>query len=115
MMAKWHSEVPGPRFVFCLLAHLTFTYDPSRDRPTSSVIGESMPIVQHQELRRFGYDVFKAAGIPDEDARIVSEHPVHSNLFGHDSHGVSHRPRYAQGMKRGYPNWEDREVVKDTP
>lgn len=74
-----------------------------------------MPIVQHRELRRYGYEVFKAAGLPDEDARIVSEHLVNSNLYGHDSHGVWFVPRYAQGMKKKYYRWEDREVVKDTP
>jgi uncharacterized oxidoreductase len=74
-----------------------------------------MPIVQHEELRRFGFEVFKSAGLPDDDAKIVSDHLVNSNLCGHDSHGVWFVPNYAWEMRERYKSWEDHKVIKDTP
>ena len=60
-----------------------------------------MPIVHHEVLRTFVYDMYIAAGGVEEDARIVSDHVVDSNLAGHDSHGVINAPNYARGMKGG--------------
>ena len=59
-----------------------------------------MPIVSHKVLREFVYDIYKGAGGTDEDARIVSDHIVDSNLAGHDSHGVINAPNYIGGMSR---------------
>ena len=36
-----------------------------------------------------------------EDAKIVSDHVVDSNLAGHDSHGVINAPNYIGGMQGG--------------
>lgn len=74
-----------------------------------------MPVIQHDALRRFAYDVFCAAGIPDDDARIVSDHLVESHLLGHDSHGTWFVPAYARGMKNKYARWEDHEVIRENP
>jgi uncharacterized oxidoreductase len=74
-----------------------------------------MPIVQHEVLRKLSYDVFMATGIPEEDARIVSDHLVTSNLVGHDTHGVWWVPRYGRAMMERRVTWEDREVLRESP
>ena len=73
-----------------------------------------MPIVHHEVLRTFVYDMYIAAGGVEEDARIVSDHVVDSNLAGHDSHGVINAPNYARGMKGG-PATDKLEIVRETP
>ena len=74
-----------------------------------------MPVIQHQPLRKLAFEVFRAAGLSGEDAGIVSEHLVDSNLAGHDSHGVWCLPRYVPGMRENYVTWEEREVLRETP
>ena len=37
-----------------------------------------MPIVSHDVLRKFVYDIYRGAGGTEEDARIVSDHVVDS-------------------------------------
>ena len=73
-----------------------------------------MPIVHHEVLRTLVYDMYIAAGGVEEDARIVSDHVVDSNLAGHDSHGVINAPNYARGMKGG-PAAAKLEIVRETP
>ena len=74
-----------------------------------------MPIVQHDMLQPLCFDIFKATGIPEEDADIISTHLVDSHLAGHDSHGTWLLPGYARGMKHGYVRWEEHEVVRENP
>jgi LDH2 family malate/lactate/ureidoglycolate dehydrogenase len=74
-----------------------------------------MPIVQQAPLRQLSFEIFKATGIPINDARIVSDHLVDNHLAGHDSHGVWFLPGYARSMKNDYVRWEDREVVRENP
>ena len=71
-----------------------------------------MPIVSHKVLREFVYDIYKGAGGADEDARIVSDHVVNSNLAGHDSHGVINATNYIGGMAGG-PSAEKMEIVRE--
>ncbi len=73
-----------------------------------------MPTVDHNVLRKFVYDMYIGAGGVEEDARIVSDHVVDSNLMGHDSHGVINAPNYAGGMSGG-PSTDKMEVVRETP
>ncbi|MCZ6678844.1 MAG: Ldh family oxidoreductase [Candidatus Poribacteria bacterium] len=73
-----------------------------------------MPTVSHTVLRKYVYDMYIAAGGVEEDARIVSDHVVDSNLMGHDSHGVINAPGYANGMKGG-PSADKMEIVRETP
>ena len=73
-----------------------------------------MPIVQHTVLRKFVYDMYIAAGGVEEDARIVSDHVVDSNLAGHDSHGVINAPTYVNGMIGG-PSANKLGIVRETP
>ena len=82
-----------------------------------------MPVVRHEVLRELSFEICKAAGIPVEDARIVSDHVVNSNLKGHDSHGVWYLPWYVRGkkghrvggMREQYVRWEEHEVVRESP
>ncbi len=73
-----------------------------------------MPTVSHTVLRKFTYDIYRAAGGTEEDARIVSHHVVDSNLAGHDSHGVINAPNYIGGMGGGGAV-DKLEVVQDSP
>jgi LDH2 family malate/lactate/ureidoglycolate dehydrogenase len=74
-----------------------------------------MPVLQHDVLRRLVCNIFEATGIPAEDAGMVSDHLVNSQLFGHDSHGTWFVPGYARGMVNGYTPWEDHQVVRENP
>ncbi len=60
-----------------------------------------MPVFSPQQLTRISRDVFIAAGVEHEEARIVAEHLVDSNLAGHDSHGVLRIPEYVDWMEAG--------------
>jgi hydroxycarboxylate dehydrogenase B len=60
-----------------------------------------MPTIQHTTLRDFGYAIFEAAGVPADQARVVTDHLVESNLMGHDSHGVLHMAGYLRGLLAG--------------
>jgi uncharacterized oxidoreductase len=74
-----------------------------------------MPIVREDDLRRLAHDIAAATGIPGDDARIISDHYVDSNLLGHDSHGVWFLARGARGLKDRYVKWEEHEVVRENP
>ena len=73
-----------------------------------------MPTVSHVVLRKFVYDIYRAAGGTREDAKIVSDHVVDSNLAGHDSHGVINAPNYIGGMQGG-PATDKLEIVRESP
>ncbi|MCG9127243.1 Ldh family oxidoreductase [Candidatus Poribacteria bacterium] len=72
-----------------------------------------MPVVSHIVLRKFVYDIYRAAGGTEEDAKIVSDHVVDSNLVGHDSHGVINAPNYIGGMSGG-PSVDKMEIVRES-
>ena len=72
-----------------------------------------MPNISHDILRDVAFRIFRATGLPEEDARIISDHQVDSNLCGHDSHGVWLLPRYVGSMKDGYVGWDAHEVVRE--
>lgn len=72
-----------------------------------------MPTLHAEPLQELSFRIFQTAGMPEEDARIVAEHLVNSNLVGHDSHGVWHLPHYVRGIQRGYVPWEEREVLRE--
>ena len=73
-----------------------------------------MPVIQHNPLRQFSCGIFKAAGIPEDDARIISDHLVDSNLAGHPSHGVWCVPGYVDIMRENYVRWDERDVLRET-
>jgi LDH2 family malate/lactate/ureidoglycolate dehydrogenase len=74
-----------------------------------------MPIVNPDLLRQLCLDILAAAGLPQEDASIIGEHLVTSNLKGHDSHGVTRLPWYIEQFGEGYVSWDERDVVRETP
>ena len=47
------------------------------------------------ELTTFGSDVLEALGVPEPDARLVSDSLVTADLWGHPSHGMLRLPWYA--------------------
>ncbi len=60
-----------------------------------------MPVIDHDELRRFGRRVFAAGGSSEEEAGIIIDHLVEANLNGHDSHGVGMIPTYLRNLGNG--------------
>jgi len=58
-------------------------------------------VVGHEELWRFIRDILVAHGARPDDAGIVAEGLVWSNLRGGDGHGIARLPRYLQMIKRG--------------
>lgn len=58
-----------------------------------------MPTVTADALRRIGYAFFAAVGCRPTDAKIVTDHLVQSNLYGHDSHGIVHMERYGRAVQ----------------
>lgn len=75
-----------------------------------------MPILSHVILRKCGYAIFEAAGLPEDQARIVTDHLVDANLVGHDSHGIHRMPGYARGVRDGgIRPAGNHKVVRETP
>jgi LDH2 family malate/lactate/ureidoglycolate dehydrogenase len=54
-----------------------------------------------EQLKKLGVAMFEAAGVPSEEAEIVTEILVSTSLHGVDSHGVRAIPRYIKGIKEG--------------
>ncbi len=74
-----------------------------------------MPVVQHDILDRIAFDVFSAAGMPEDEARIVADHIVTANLLGHDSHGVWYISRYGEQALESHVGWDKHEVLRESP
>jgi len=75
-----------------------------------------MPSVQHTFLRSFGYSLFEAAGLPEDQAVIVTDHLVDANLTGHDSHGIIRTPGYLRGlMSGGIQPAGNHKIVREAP
>ena len=60
-----------------------------------------MPVFTHERLRQYAAPVFEAAGVPSDEARIVTDALVDANLAGHDSHGVMRLPSYINWIEAG--------------
>jgi len=75
-----------------------------------------MPVFTADQLKDLGIKIFKALGATEEEARIVSEFLVKSNLAGHDSHGVIRIIQYVNEIQKGriIPGAAI-EVVRETP
>ena len=73
-----------------------------------------MPAVQHDRLRAVVAEICRRAGGTADDAAVVADHLVLSNLFGHDSHGIGMLPRYVEAIAAGKLDpHAHAEVVKD--
>ena len=73
-----------------------------------------MPVVQHDVLERIAFDVFSAASMPEDEAKIVASHIVTASLLGHDSHGVWYISRYGDMALEGHVDWSRHEVLKES-
>lgn len=67
-------------------------------------------------LRNAATKIFIGCGSPSEEAAIVADDLVESNLLGYDSHGVIRCETYVEFVSKGQakPGAEIR-VVKETP
>ena len=75
-----------------------------------------MPTIDHMVLRDYGYAIFQAAGIPEDQARILTDHLVEANLMGHDSHGVMHINGYVRQIRAGNMHpVGNHKIVRETP
>ena len=60
-----------------------------------------MPIFHAERLMQFTQEVFEACGSPSQEAAIVADHLIGSNLLGVDSHGVMRIPQYVREVREG--------------
>ena len=66
--------------------------------------------LQAEDVVAHGVAIMEAVGMPAEDARLVSESLVTSDMWGHPSHGrlrlpwyvTGDRPRNRQHLRRGH-------------
>jgi len=57
--------------------------------------------IKPDRLHAFTMAICRADGSSDQEARLVADHLVLANLFGHDSHGVGMIPHYIQNTGVG--------------
>ncbi len=57
--------------------------------------------VPSDALRAFGQSVLVATGVPEDDARLLSDSLVVAELWGHSSHGMLRLPWYVQRIRTG--------------
>lgn len=75
-----------------------------------------MPVITHTTLQRFGLAIFQAAGVPEDQAKILTGHLVEANLVGHDSHGVMRIPGYVRQLLDGSTQpVGQQKIVRETP
>jgi LDH2 family malate/lactate/ureidoglycolate dehydrogenase len=60
-----------------------------------------MPIFTDSQLRELGTKIFEAVGVQTDEAALVANCLVKSNLRGMDSHGVMRIPVYVQRVQKG--------------
>ena len=60
-----------------------------------------MPTLPAAVLTDFVIDLFRASGVPEDEARLVATSLVASNLRGHDSHGVMRATQYIGFVRDG--------------
>ena len=60
--------------------------------------------IPFRRLEDYSASILSAAGLPEEDARLVAESLVDANLRGVDSHGISRIPIYAKRLQLGLVN-----------
>ena len=63
-----------------------------------------MPSIDSKPLNNFVQRMLEAANIPTQDAHLVSESLVNTNLAGHDSHGVIRVTQYLESIEKGLIN-----------
>lgn len=70
-----------------------------------------------ETLREFTLEAFRRVGVPEDDARIVTDNLIESNLRGVDTHGITRLlPIYIRRLKEGIVNPRpDIKIVQDSP
>jgi len=78
---------------------------------------ETRPYVQWELINSFMIDVFKAYGVPEEDAKICADVLLESDRRGIESHGCNRfKPIYLDRIKNGtLLPVTNCEIVKETP
>jgi len=61
-----------------------------------------MPVFTPEYLHKVTYNIYRAKGVPEDEAEIVATHQVKANLVGHDSHGVIHIREYCERIDKGH-------------
>ena len=64
-----------------------------------STVGEVR--VAPDRLHAFTMAICRADGSSEQEAKLVADHLVLANLYGHDSHGVGMMPAYIQNTTTG--------------
>jgi len=62
---------------------------------------DNMPVFKADQLKKVGVSIFEAVGTPHDEAELIVELLVKSNLCGHDSHGVMAIPWYINQILDG--------------
>ena len=57
--------------------------------------------INSESLYELVFSIFKSLGSEKDEADIIAEHLVESNLVGHDSHGVIRIPKYLEQVLTG--------------
>ena len=61
-----------------------------------------MPLIPADVLRPLLRSIYEAAGVPADEAVIVTDHQVEANLVGHDSHGAMLTGDYIARIDKGH-------------
>jgi hydroxycarboxylate dehydrogenase B len=68
-----------------------------------------------EPMRQWIFDLWRAAGSAEPEARLTADHLVGANLAGHDSHGVGMVGRYVRSLQAGGLQLNQRlSVITDT-
>jgi len=72
-------------------------------------------LIQAEPLNNLVSTILKKGGSCIEEAQVVADHLVRSNLAGHDSHGVGMLPLYVRMLKEDFlrPNQKPELVNAD--
>ena len=71
-------------------------------------------LIKHDRLIDISTSILEAAGAPEKNARLESEHLVEAKLKGHDSHGVGMVSSYVRSILAGLVKVDrDAELIND--
>ena len=78
---------------------------------------ENRPYISWELVGNFMVDAFKAAGLPEEDAKICADVLMESDRRGIESHGVNRfKPIYLDRINAGIlKTTTEYEILKETP
>lgn len=78
---------------------------------------ETRPYVSWELIEKFMVDIFRAVGVPEEDAEICADVLMESDRRGIESHGVNRfKPIYIDRIEAGIQNpVTEFEILRETP